>query len=274
MNTYVISLPDTVDRRLSQLRRAHIEDQLAKARLPYRFMPGVDGARLTPQQKQSVSPAAGEQEWLVPGIIGAALAHIDVYREILRSDDAAAVILEDDATISPTLGDILEDIAASLDQSEVVLLYWRTWPGCQFSSRESKSVRHGHTLMFPMDPHKLTCAAAYVVSRGACQTMIDALLPIRDGADHWGAFHDSGAFETLRCVVPRAAGTRTDFKSTIEYLDRSSLSGRLTGLVARRRLFPLHQLLSARRTRLEAAMSAYSVVDQPSPLARRSNVSP
>jgi hypothetical protein len=118
-----------------------------------------------------------------------------------------------------------------------------------------------------MDLYKVVSGVAYVITRGACETMIDTLLPVRHGTDHWGAFQAQGAFQTLRCVVPRTVGLRTDFKSAIGYVDRSSVRGQVAGVIARRRLFPLHQLLSLRRARIERQMSQFSLVDQPPPSA-------
>lgn len=126
--------------------------------------------------------------------------------------------------------------------------------------------------MFPMDPGKLSCASAYVVTRAACRTLVEALLPIRTCTDVWGSFHQWGGFQQMRCVVPRAVGMRTDFKSTVGYVSSDSLLGRMTTFVAHHRVFGVYQALGWHRARLERQATRFQVVDRPSPL--RAGVAP
>lgn len=270
-----MNLPETVDRNFSRTRRQHIETELVRARLRYRFVNAVDGPRLMANEHTDVVDhrvVAQHPSWLTPGVIGAALSHVQAYREILDAGDRAALILEDDAILGTGLREVLEELGGLLARSEVVLLYWRTWPGCEFSSQQARELHQGQRLLYPLDLKKLVCASAYVITADACETMIEALLPIRAGTDSWDAFHEWGGFECMRCIVPRVVGSRTDLKSTVGYIDAAGIAGRLakstSTLIAHRRTFPIYQLLGLRRRRLERQMSMFDVVDKPSPLAR------
>jgi hypothetical protein len=98
------------------------------------------------------------------------------------------------------------------------------------------------------------------VSRDACRSLVDALVPIHAGADSWGQFHDDGVIDRIRCVVPRPFGTRTDFKSAIDYLEPGSMTQRLLRVIDRNRLPVAHQVLAAIRAHRERSMSQYEFV--------------
>lgn len=270
MRAFVINVPATVDEQLSRIRREHIVHELTMAGLEYQFVAAIDGLRLTAEERATlVDPdaLAVHSSWLKPGVIGASLSHLQAYREIRSSGDPLGLVLEDDVTLDPDLLALLDDIVPRMDPNEIVLLYWRTWPGCKLSSHASEGLVGGRRLLFPMNPHRLNCASAYIITREACETMLHELEPVWTGTDAWGEFHDKGAFERIRCVASRPVGMRTDFKSTVDYIDTSSIAGRLLTVVARRRVFPFHQLLSLRRARHERRMSAFEIVDEPSPMA-------
>jgi glycosyl transferase, family 25 len=273
MKAYVINLPESIDKRLSQTRRRHMAAQLARAGLDHQFVASVDPALLTPDERACAvdeAVVAHYWGWLKPGVLGASLSHAQAYREILEGGDSAALVLEDDVTLERRIGSLLEDIANRAMPSEIILLYWRSKPGCELSAYKSQEISGCHRLMFPMDPHKMLSACAYVITREACETMLRTVLPVRTGADAWGEFHDRGGFQTMRCVVPTAVSLQHNFKSTLDYIDPSSAAGRLASFIAHKRIFPVYQVLGLRRARREQSMSRYTVTELPSTLVDRS----
>lgn len=271
MRAYVINLPATVDPHLSRIRRDHITSELRAIGLEHRFVDSVDGLGLTSEVRAKLvdeATVALHPNWLTPGVIGACLSHVEAYREILADGDDMALILEDDVVLPSSLPGVLRAITSQVNSNEIVLLYWRTWEGCEFSTDGAVGLPEGHQLMFPMDARTLLSAVAYIVTRDACRSMIEAVLPIRTGADVWGEFHEWGGFERIRCVVPRAVSMRTDFKSTLDYVTADSISGQVTSYVARHRIFPMYQLLAWRRAHLERRMTRFTLVAQASPLAQ------
>ena len=266
MKAYVINVPETVDAKLSHIRRSHMEAELARASLDYQWVDAVDGTRLTLEDRAQVVDESMVSEfpnWLLPGVIGASLSHLQAYRQIIDDGEQVGLVLEDDVILPGNLTALQDAVSRSLKGREVALLYWNTWPGCQLSLRETIDLEGGVRLMRPVDARLVKSAAAYVITREACEGMIKARLPIRAGTDNWLDFVTADGFDRLWVVVPRPVAVRSDFKSTVEYLRPGSLSARVSGSVARRRIFPLYHAFAWRRRRLERRASEFTLVDRP-----------
>ena len=149
---------------------------------------------------------------------------------------------------------------------EVALLYYRSFEPCLFSALDAVELRDGRRLAYPMEIAQPITTAAYAITSSACKALIEANVPIRVACDSWGFFHELGALDRLRCVVPRPVGVRTDFKSTLGYTGEGWIH-RITSSIERLRLFPFTQLLGLRRRKLESRMSRFEIVAQRSPIA-------
>lgn len=266
MRAYVINVPATVDATLSQIRRGHMAKELTRTGLDCHWVAAVDGTRLTSQERAHLvdeKVVAEYPHWLLPGVIGASLSHIQAYRQIIDDRESVGLVLEDDVILPDGLTAMLDSLAKNLTGREVALLYWITWPGCQLSGHDRIDLGGGMQLMRPVNPRTVKSAAAYVITREACDAMVRARLPIRGGTDNWLDFMTAGAFDRLWVMVPRLVGVRTDFKSTVEYLRPGSASAVLSQLVARHRVFPLYHLFAWRRRRIERRASAFTIVDRP-----------
>jgi glycosyl transferase family 25 len=269
---YVINLPASVDETLHRRRRAHIESELRRASVAYRFVESVDGFRLTAEERAALvdEQHVARNPWLTAGILGASLSHLAAYRAILDDGPPVALILEDDAVLPHDLAQLLEALADRISQSEVVLLYWRSVEGpAVFSTSDALRLPSGAALRYPCTLEQLGCASAYLVTADACRRLIEAVTPIRSCTDTWATFHEWGAFDSLRCVVPRPVGSRTDFKSTVNYHGGDSLRSRMSSFVAHRRLFPFHTIFGVVRAARERRMSRYVLTSQRSPLAQQ-----
>jgi glycosyl transferase family 25 len=242
--------------------------------IPYEFVKAVDGRTLTPDQRTALvdeAAVARQPYWLTPGTIGCTLSHRAAFQQILESNDDVGFVVEDDVVLPPGSAEMLVEIAALMRGREAVLLYYRSFEPCAFSSQDALTLSGWGQLLYPIDVRQPITTAAYLITRQACERLVDLLVPVRAAADDWGRFHDEGAVDRLRCVVPRPAGVRTDFKSTIDYLSATSLRGRAATAVSQRRIFPLYQLLALKRRRLETRMSRVSIVAERSPLALRAD---
>jgi glycosyl transferase, family 25 len=264
VKAYVINVPATVERTLHLRRRAHILQQVRAAGLGYEFVTAVDGRLLTAAQRASLvdeNAVQAHPAWLTPGLIGASLSHLAAYRAILAAGDTAGLVLEDDAVLPPRIGPLLTALEQEMNPSEVVLLYYRTPRGrrCRLTMTGAVAVDDGY-LVEVMDPDAVVAASAYVITREACASLIDARLPVSMGTDHWGTWLRTGGIARLRCVYPRPAGVRNDFKSTVDYLGTGALQ-RAARAIARTQAPPLHQVLSWRRSLRETQRSAFDLVD-------------
>lgn len=270
---YVINLPATVDETLHRRRREHIESELDRVGVPCRFIDSVDGFRLTTEQRAELvdEDHVARHPWLTAGILGASLSHVEAYRAVLADEEPLALILEDDAVLPADLAALLDELAGHIDEGEVILLYWRNHDEpAVFSEADAVILSNGAALRYPSMLSQLGCASAYLVTAQACRRLIDAVMPIRSCTDTWSAFYEWGAFASLRCVVPRVVGTRTDFKSTVNYHGEGSRRARLSSFVAHRQVFPIHQLFGLVRADRERRRSRFKLTSEPSPLAEAS----
>jgi hypothetical protein len=120
-------------------------------------------------------------------------------------------------------------------------------------------------LLYPVDLRPLNGAVGYIVTRRACAAMIDVNTPVKTGADSWFNFCELGALDRVRCVFPRPFELQTDFQSTLDYSDKVAGGLRITTAISRRRVFPIHQILSWRRAKAVKQMSRFSVVSEAPP---------
>jgi glycosyl transferase family 25 len=265
MKAYVISLP------LSARRRASIAEELAPTALEFDFVDGVDGRGLTAAERAelvSESAVARYPRWLTPGQIGCALSHLRAYREILASgSDDIALILEDDVTAPATIAELCARVGSEMHGREVVLLYFRAFGVCRFSSQDAVDLGAGTRLMYPLDVRLPITSAAYLITAAAARSLVEAIVPVRAGADSWGHFCELGALDSLRCVLPRPIGVRKDLDSTIDYSGPGSVRLRATSYITRHRVPVASQLLTLNRGRIERRMSKTAIVAERSPVA-------
>lgn len=266
MKAYVINLP------ASTTRRAHMDAELRRADLEHEFIVATDPRLLSAEEydrRVDAATVARAPDWLRPGIVGAALSHLDAYRAIVADGAACALVLEDDAVLPPGTAELLASLAAAVEGREVVQLYYRSVQPCQFSAQDAVDLGDGLRLLYPMDVGPIMAATAYAITRDACIGMLETAQPVRAASDSWGHHYDAGALDAVRCVVPRPFAARTDFKSTIDYLGAPSRPlQRLMTAVAERRIFPLYQLAGWRRALTERRISRFTVVAERSPLSR------
>lgn len=246
-----------------------MQRQLDRLGMEYEFVTAVDGAALTADERLELvdeDVVARAPDWLRPGIIGCCLSQLAVYRAIAADGASAALVLEDDAVLPSETPALLAGLAPKLDRREVALLYYRSIDPCRLSDRDAEPLVGKRRLLYPVDLEPLNAATAYVITREACLSMIDFVLPVRTGPDSWAAFVEGGAIDRVRCVHPRPFGAQTDFKSTVDYLGGStSAKQRVMGAVARHRIFPLFQIAAWRRAQIERNLSQFSVVSDRSP---------
>jgi glycosyl transferase family 25 len=268
MNTYVINLARAAD------RREHMIDQLETARLEYEVVPAIDGQDLYGSDfAKLIDPEAVAQypRWLTPGALACALSHRRAYERFLADGGDCALIVEDDTVIPSDAQDLLDQLRPRVAGREVILLYYRSFALCRFSSRGAVDIGDRYSVAYPIEIGQPNGAQAYVISRSACERLVELMIPIRAAADSWAFLYEQDGIESLRCVIPRPFGVRDAFKSTIDYVRSDTAAGRISEFVARRRLFPLYQLLALKRAALGRRMSHFAVVDEPIAWSRAVN---
>jgi glycosyl transferase family 25 len=250
VHAYVVNLARSPE------RRDHIIRELAKTNVDYEFVDAVDGRELDlsdttlVDQPATTDGSLGDSPAAVPCGVGCALSHLNVYRRILADGSERALVLEDDAVVPPDLGPLADAVAANMSGAEVVLLkFHHDLAPCRVTKQGSVSLPESRLLVRPVDPRILASSCGYVITREACERMVQSIMPVRVKSDSWDYFRRQGALDSLRCVVPMPISDSPDFRSSIDYFPPGSLQARVREWAARSKLPGLHQVLARRRQR-------------------------
>jgi hypothetical protein len=119
-------------------------------------------------------------------------------------------------------------------------------------------------LALPIDIRPLVNAAAYVITREACERMLDRALPLRANADDWQFFYKEGIWDRIRCVLPMAVSKNAAFESTIGlYSLGGGFKARLVGPLVQHKIPVVHQMILRRRKRIMRQWERSEAVDSP-----------
>lgn len=244
MHAFVINLAR------SHERRSQMTAQLERTGIGYEFVTAVDGQQLDLADEAVVHPQFLQVAFSA-GSAGTALSHLDVYRTIISRGLEAALVLEDDVLVPSDLAVLTDDIGAQLRGAEVVLLNFHSASPCRVSADGSTTLPCGRTLALPIDLARVGSTGAYVITRAACERMVEGVTPIRVLADAWSDFYRDGHLDRVRCVVPLGVDKNAAFASEIgTYALGDGLKGRLLGPLVRANPPGLQQALAYRRRRI------------------------
>ena len=161
---YAISL-----KRLPE-RRKFMEAQLSALGLEAEFVEGVDGLELS---EETIKTNGG----LSPTEIGCAWSHRNVYKRLIDSEEEYALVLEDDAVLTPEIVHFLEIMPEIVSDWELISLFWLNRNRTRsyiFRSSFPLNLYNQHKLELGSPPRKYRLgelllpvfgAVAYVVSR-------------------------------------------------------------------------------------------------------------
>jgi glycosyl transferase family 25 len=260
VHAYVINLARSVD------RRAHITAELKKTGVDYEITTAVDGRELDLSDPAIVVPSLATKTVSMVGAAGCALSHLNAYKKIIADGLDAALVLEDDVILPSDLGILADAVADHLTGAEVVLLSYSTpYPPCKLSREGSIRLPSSRRLALPIDINQwLMSSGAYIITREACERMIDCVLPVRVPTDDWRFFYREGALDRVRCVTPVPAPNNYKLVSTIgSYTLGSGLRARLLWPLVNHKIPVLYQALSYRRQRIQRRWSRSELVDMP-----------
>lgn len=256
VHAYVINLARSPE------RREHITSELMRIGLDYQIVEGVDGRALDVHNPALVAPSLLTSYTFPAGVAGCALSHLRVYQMMLADGLDYALVLEDDVILPADLGSLIENVADHLTGAEVALI---NYDGARKMSIEGlTSLRSGRVLVLPLDVRQPASAAAYLITRKACERMSERIPPVLVQADSWGSFYEEGLLDRVRCVFPLPVSKSPQFTSTIgPYLLGNGLKARLLMPLARRKIPILYQALRYRRQRIWRRMTQSEIVDIP-----------
>jgi GR25 family glycosyltransferase involved in LPS biosynthesis len=197
--------------------------------------------------------------WINKGNLGCSLTHLKTYKAIIDRNLDFGLVLEDDTNLSPHLPEFLNSVESSLTENEVILLYYCAWKKSRFK-KEKKTSLPGHLFTIPLDLGNLTGGNAYIITKAACKTVLEFQTPLQASTDECLTYYEKKAVGNCRCVYPLLADA-ADFKSSVDYINQSTILGKLLVLVNRYELFPFFQLIKLRRSRQRKKMLNFEIVD-------------
>jgi glycosyl transferase family 25 len=241
MRAYVINLPRSSERRV------HMLSQLADKGIEYSFVTAIDDREMDLHRSEMVHPSYLQRSEWCPGRVGNALSHLRAFEEILAEGIDQALVLEDDVTLSPEIGIVLDALRGHMVGAEVALIHFDSHDICELSNEGAVRLAGDRVLALPIDISAVNSAAGYVITREACERMTKTVLPVRSNADDWSHWYSEGAIDRVRCVFPHAVNKDPRFESTIEYRAPTRLKGRVLEAIRRYRIPLVGRLVSYRR---------------------------
>lgn len=183
MKIYVISLRTSYD------RRAVMTEQMKRLSLFFEFVDGIDGKSLSNDELSKVydHKKAYRQEGrcFTKGEIGAALSHLKVYKKIIEENIPYALILEDDAWLTPSIAKVIEAIDQKLFYEINGVFLMQEMKVGSFKKNGNRISIIGD-LFFFKEVKSACWAHAYLVTKKAARSLISALTPVAHTADSWG----------------------------------------------------------------------------------------
>ena len=156
MKTYVINLDRSAERLV------HMNKQLSALGIPFERIGAVDGSALAQSMLDDHSP-------MLPGTIGCFLSHQQVWQQMIKSGESHALVLEDDALLSPRLVDYVHISDWIPDGVDIVRIEGDDIRPVELSSRPAATVA-GRGL------HKTlsNChgSVAYILTRRAAEFLL------------------------------------------------------------------------------------------------------
>jgi glycosyl transferase, family 25 len=257
VHAYVINLARSAD------RRAHIVAQLNNVGIDYEIVAAVDGQQLDLHDTASIDPAFLAVEYSA-GAAGCALSHLSAYAKIIADGRDSALVLEDDVIVPADLASLADAVAGQLTGAEIALLNYDNPEPVRISSEGALRLPAERLLALPIDISQPRSAAAYVVTRQACERLVKTITPVRVLADAWWHFYREGALDRVRCVAPMPVRKSPEYTSTIGFYSLGDgLRARLVEPLARGNIPVLSQVLSYRRERIHRQFIRTELVAAP-----------
>jgi glycosyl transferase family 25 len=255
----------------SKERKKYIQQHLLDLKLDSVLIDAVDGSTLSQIDIESCCDMEQVNKlrwWLTDGAIGCALSHYNAYKEIIRTDQKAGLIIEDDVVLPPNIHEVLDDIEKHIGENEVILLYYTSFKPCKLSNIGASELRTGK-LVYPINIEQAITATAYVIGRIAAQRMVDNIKPIKVTADSWYHYYGLGCFDSFRVHYPAITKTK-NFKSSIDYLEKGSIKAHISNYVNKYKIPVIYQVLKfLRARRLNVMLGHFNLTNEPSPIYQK-----
>lgn len=178
MKTFVISLVSETS------RRSTVSKECEQRSLNFEIVDAINGRALAPSLFETLTFDSNKNA-LTKGEVGCALSHMHVYSKMSSQGLACALVLEDDAQLSPEINYIISDIenVISKKKPEIYLLTGNCLCS-KFFRKESVAKNKYFRVLSGSGGH------GYVINLQAAKKIMEGNLPVKLEADRWVIFRD------------------------------------------------------------------------------------
>ena len=257
MKYYLINLDRASDRlefMTKQFNENNIEFERIKA---------IDGRLLTQEEieaKCDMNSVRSSPQWLTPGMLACCMSHSNTYKKAIDDNVKVCCILEDDVKIYPDFSAVVNKLENVIQDDEIILIYFSSFNIVKLSNNGKQHLLKDYYLYQCVNTDRIMSAAAYMLTQKTLDKLLSVYYPIGTGSDSWLDYKKHGAFSKIRCVYPRVAHPNY-FKSTIDYMDKKSLKGKLSALVEKNKIPIAYQIVKYKRKKYEHSMYKVEFVD-------------
>lgn len=199
MQIFVINL----DRHAERL--AWMNEHLGDLSLTFSRMAAVDGLTLSQEEIGKLYDDTAARRMLERSLtlpeLGCALSHLKVMRRMVAENIPVALVLEDDALLSPEMPTLLCKLKLALhpDVAQIALLNHIG----KYRVRGARPLGVGAYALY--EHYEGFNAHGYVITRAGAQEMLNYFIRIRHPIDYWATLRRSAGIE-ISALVPYAIG--------------------------------------------------------------------
>lgn len=232
MNYYFISDVTNLE------RRENIRKNVKKIGIEPRFFDAIMATRMTEDELEG---KAIYDTFLSKGEIGCALSHLEIYRQLLDSDNKYVMVFEDDSLFTDDCTmERLEACCKFVEaQNEATVLT------LQPVERYMKCVQE-NSLLEIYSSCKFWGAYAYIINRKAARNILDFQTPIKFAIDEWVEYYYLGLCK-LYFTNPTISIAGTSFDSTIDVVECPRLTSEQRAVQMQKVLNHIYSELSVKR---------------------------
>ena len=209
-----------INLKRSPERKASISKQLNDLGLECQYIEAVDGTQYTPHQaiakygEQVFYTNTYNKQRMTLGALGCLLSHIKFYKLMIANNIPAACVLEDDATLSPRLPEVLSSKTLQQEPWGTLLL--------GHYSKYRKSFNHGAEAVYwkkKVCPEHYIARAAefpfttlgYLIKLSTAKKLCNLAYPIRMPVD-WVTGNTELVGDTLKIITPPCIISSTEYR--------------------------------------------------------------
>ncbi len=145
------------------------------------------------------------------------------------------------------LKEILPELINRIRPDEVIMLFYQSWNEISISFSSSFSNLSRYKLYQVNRLKGLGSTAGYIISNETAEKLASGLLPLKNDPDGWEQFYKMGLINGIRVVYPFIMENSYAPTTINGSFNRNGLMKRVQNFAEDKKVFPIYQILRARR---------------------------